>query len=64
MKLTKTQLAELKKIQILIAKSNEVLHKHLQKYDFDNIIGQTLSRSRNLNSVIPNLINYLEEENL
>jgi DNA-directed RNA polymerase delta subunit len=62
MKLTKIQLEELKKVQILITKANEVLNKHLEKYNYDNIIAQTLSQSKNLNNGIPNLIDYLTND--
>ena len=60
MKLTKKQIAEIQKAEKLIAQANELLSKNLDKYDYDVIIAQSLSRSRNLHSSMNDLVEYVE----
>jgi hypothetical protein len=56
--LSKKQISEILKAKKLIEQANELLSKNLDKYDYDVIVAQSLSRSKSLNNSMGDLIDY------
>lgn len=56
--LSKKQIAEILKAKKLIEQANELLCKNLDKYDYDVIVAQSLSRLKSLNNSMGDLIDY------
>lgn len=61
MALTKKQIAEIEKAQVLVAKAHELLTKNLEHYSYDVVLAQTLSRSTNLHRGMNDLVECIKE---